>query len=35
MECNINTLVNGDREIAYYIPALFKDLKYYSYDFSL
>lgn len=35
MESNIYALVEGDRESAYYIPALLKDLKRYSYDFPL
>jgi len=35
MESNIDALVDGGRESAYCIPALLKDLKRYSYDFSL
>lgn len=35
MQCNIDASVEGDRESAYYVPVLLKDLKRYSYDFPL
>lgn len=35
IESNIDALTEGNRESAYFIPALLKDLKRYCYDFSL
>ncbi|KAF0716405.1 Uncharacterized protein FWK35_00030084, partial [Aphis craccivora] len=35
IESNIDALVEGNRESAYYLPGLMKDLKRYSYDFPL
>ncbi|CAI6374691.1 unnamed protein product [Macrosiphum euphorbiae] len=34
-ESNIDALIEGNRESAYYLPGLIKDLKRYCYDFPL